>query len=137
MEIFIKISTNNMIFQKMSPAVFLTHWRIFGNYHGHPKKGHEKKPLWILNNWIFHQIIDYLPRQNKKIRTYYYRNPVPVLSVSKTVRTRTRLRTTIWPWISSVNPYPYSIFKSNPYPSYLRTTKSKFPRPPYLLRLRT
>ena len=34
-------------------------------------------------------------------------------------------------------PYLYSIFKSNPYPSYLLTTKWKFSHPPYLLRLRT
>ena len=99
-----------MIFQKMSPAVFWTHRRFIGNYHGHPKKGHEKKTLRILNNWIFHNIIDYLTMQNKKIRTYHYQNPVPVPSVSKTVRTRTRLRTTIWPWISSV-PVPVLNFQ--------------------------
>ena len=34
-------------------------------------------------------------------------------------------------------PYPYLIFKKKSYPSYLRTTKSKSSRPPYLLRLRT
>ena len=76
----------------MSRAVFLSHGRFFGNNcHGHSKKVMGKKTL----NFELLDFPQLFTRAKKKIRTYHYGNSVPVLSVSKTIRTRTRLRTTI------------------------------------------
>ena len=56
------------------------------------------------------QYIIYRGDKKTKIRTYYNGNPVPVLRVSKTIRTRILLRTTNLPLIFSV-PVPVLQFQ--------------------------
>ena len=112
---FEKLSTGNFIFPKNVTGSFLKSRAVFRKLSRPLKKMSREKKHWILNCWIFHNIIDYLPRKKTKFRRYHNGNSVPVLSVSKTIRTRTLLRTTIWPLISSV-PVPVLSFQKKSVP---------------------
>ena len=93
---------------------------------GTQKRSREKKTMNF-------ELLDF--PHNKRLFTEE-KNKVPYISQWK-FRTRTQcFRNNPYLYPSTHHnlpyPYPYSIFKKNPYPLYLRTTKSNFFRPPYL-----
>ena len=97
-----KIKNLYFDFSKNVTGTFLNSLTVFRKLPRASKKMLWVKKQYILNCLIFHNIMYYLEKKKTKFHTYQNGNSVPVLSVSKTIRTHTLLRTKIWTLISSV-----------------------------------
>ena len=105
---FEKLSNDNLIFPKKDTGSFLKSQAVFRKLPRALKKRPWEKKHWILNCWIFHNIIDYLPRQKKN----------PYISLWK-FRTRTQC--------FQNNPYPYPSTHHNLTLNFFRTrTRTQF-----------